>query len=286
MKIVVTTPTGNVGSRVVPLLLQAGVRPTLFLRRPDKLDPGLADLVDVVAGDQMEADDVLRATEGADALYWVNPPTDDPDPIAAHERAGGHAASAIRDHGISHTVFQSSVGAEKREGAGDIDGLARTEELLDATGASVLHLRCGFFFTNLLLDPGLEAGVLQVIVPVDAPMAWVDPRDIGDVAAARLLSRSWSGREVQAVHGPEHLTYERAAAIVGAVTARTVRAEQILDDAMRDNLRAGGLGKAQVEAIMGMSTGLREGFEPEQPRTPLTTTPTTLAAWAQQYLAT
>lgn len=31
---------------------------------------------------------------------------------------------------------------------------------------------------------------------------------------------------------------------------------------------------------MGMSTGLREGFVPEQPRTPVTTTDTTLGAWA------
>ena len=63
-------------------------------------------------------------------------------------------------------MFQSSVGAEKRHGAGEIDGLARTEETLDATGASVTHLRCGFFFTNLLLDPGaLEEGVLRVIMP-------------------------------------------------------------------------------------------------------------------------
>ncbi len=49
MKLVVTTPTGKVGSRVVRLLLQAGVRPTLLLRDPSKLDRDLAALVDAVA---------------------------------------------------------------------------------------------------------------------------------------------------------------------------------------------------------------------------------------------
>lgn len=39
-----------------------------------------------------------------------------------------------------------------------------------------------------------------------------------------------------------------------------------------------------VEAILGMSTGLREDFEPEDERTILTTTPTTLAAWAHEHL--
>jgi uncharacterized protein YbjT (DUF2867 family) len=286
MKIVVTTPTGNVGSRVVRLLLQAGVRPTLIMRHPDKLDAETAAHVDVVQADQLVADDVLRATEGADAMYWVDPPADvDDDPVAHYERAGSHAARAVREHGIARTVFQSSVGAEKRAGAGEIDGLARTEQLLNATGAAVTHLRCGLFYTNLLLDPGaLEEGVLRVTVPVDAPMPWVDPRDIGDVAAARLLSTAWSGRNVQAMHGPEDLTYDRVTAIVSAASGRPLRAEQISDDDMRAGLRAAGLGEAFVEAVLGMSIGLREGFEPEDARTILTTTPTTLDAWAYEHL--
>jgi hypothetical protein len=48
MKVVVTTPTGHVGSRVVRLLLQGGLRPTLLLRDPAKLDPQTRHLVDVV----------------------------------------------------------------------------------------------------------------------------------------------------------------------------------------------------------------------------------------------
>ena len=73
MKIVVTTPVGNVGSRVTRLLLQSGIRPTLFLRHPDRLDAETARLADVVQGDQLVADDVLSATEGADALFWITP---------------------------------------------------------------------------------------------------------------------------------------------------------------------------------------------------------------------
>jgi uncharacterized protein YbjT (DUF2867 family) len=286
MKIVVTTPTGNVGSRVTRLLLQAGARPTLLLRDPAKLDEQTREHVDAVRCDQFDEDAVLRATEGADALFWVDPPVFGEDPVAAFARAGAIAARAIREHGIARTVFQSSVGAEKRHGAGEIDGLARAEELLDETGASVLHLRCGMFFTNLLLDPGaLEEGVLRVTTPIDAPLPWVDPRDIGDIAAARLLATGWSGREVQAVHGPEDLSYAQVAAIVSRATGRPLRAEQIPDDAMRAGLRAAGLPDVQVEAILGMSAGLREGFVPEDRRTILTTTPTTLAAWAYEHLA-
>jgi len=285
VKIAVTTPTGHVGSRVVQLLLQAGVRPTLLLRDPAKLDPATRGRVDVVQGDQGDADGVVRATEGADSLFWVNPPTPDDDPVAGHARMGASAARAVEENGIARTVFLSSVGAEKRSGVGEIDGLARTEEQLDATSASVLHVRCGYFFTNLLLEiEALREGVLRTAMPVDLPMPWVDPRDIGEVVAARLLSDGWSGRHVQAVHGPEDLSFSRVAEIVSQAVGRQVRAETISDDDLRNSLRSAGLSDKQIEGVVGMSSGLREDFVAEDERSILTTTPTTFAAWAYAHL--
>ena len=138
-------------------------------------------------------------------------------------------------------VFQSSVGAEKRHGAGEIDGLAQTEAGLDRTGVDVTHLRCGYFFTNLELQlDAVRAGTLPVILPLDQPLAWVAPRDIAEVAVTRLLSPSWSGRSVQGVHGPADLTWTEAAAIVSAATGFTVRVERVADDAMRKILEQAG----------------------------------------------
>ena len=285
MKIVVTTPTGHVGSSVVRLLLQAGTTPTLFLRDPAKLAAEVRDRVDVVQGDQSDPEDVLRATGGADALFWVDPPTGADDPIESSTRLGANVARAVSENGITRTVFQSSVGAEKRHGAGEIDGLARVEEQLDETGASVLHLRCGYFFTNLLLDPAaLREGVLRTAMPVDAPVPWVDPRDIADVVALRLLSTDWSGRRVEAVHGPADITFTEAAAVLGAVLGRPFRAEHVADADLDAALRSAGLSEKQADAVVKMSSGLRDDFEPENPRTILTTTPTTLGAWAWQHL--
>jgi len=134
----------------------------------------------------------------------------------------------VTENGIGRTVFLSSIGAEKRSGAGEIDGLARTKEQLDATGATVLHLRCGYFFTNLLgeLD-SIRAGVLKAPMALDYTQPSVGPRDIGEIAAARLLSAGWSGRHVQAVHGPEDLTLSGVAEIISEVTGHRVRAEAI-----------------------------------------------------------
>lgn len=285
MRIAVTTPTGNVGQHVVRLLIRAGVRPTVLARDPGRLDPEITDWVDAIEVDQGDGDALLTATTGVDAMYWVDPPNTADDPVAEYARVGAIAARAIVENEISRVVFQSSIGAEKRYGAGEIDGLAHTEELLEQTGVDVLHLRCGFFFTNLLLQlDAVRSGVIPVVLPIDQPMAWVAPRDIAEVAVLRLLAGDWSGREVQAVHGPEDLSWRQATAIVAESTGRPLRAEQISDDEMREILRGAGMGDGLVEAVMGMSTGMREDFVPEQSRTTRTTTPTTLASWSHDVL--
>ncbi|WP_438289784.1 NmrA family NAD(P)-binding protein [Streptomyces sp. HUAS TT7] len=285
MQIAVTTPTGNVGHHLVTALIRAGIRPRVLLRHPDRLAPEVRDPVDAVRADQYDAESVVAATDGIDALYWVNPTNGSEDPLADCARATGSVVRAVTGNGIGRVVFQSSIGAEKRHGAGEIDGLAHTETALDALGIDVTHLRCGYFFTNL--EPqlaALRAGVVQVILPLDQPMAWVAPRDIAEVAAARLLSPAWSGRRVQAVHGPADLTWHQVAEILTAATGRKIGVEQITDDAMRTRLHRAGMSDATVEAMLGMSTGLRENFTPEQSRTIRTTTPTTLAAWAYDHL--
>ncbi|MFG2650686.1 NAD(P)H-binding protein [Streptomyces sp. NPDC048436] len=285
MSIVVTTPTGHVGTRVVRLLLQAGARPRVIVRDPARLEAATRDAVDIRQGDLADADFVREATEGARTVFWVDPtPHSDAEPVEASREIGAGYARAMRANGIARAVLLSSVGAEKRNGVGHIDGLARIEEQLDATGADVLHLRCGYFFTNLMLSlDDLARGVLTSNAAPRAAMPWVDPRDIGDVAAARLLSDSWQGRVVQAVHGPEDLTHRRVTEILSGVLGYPVRPETVDDDDVRDALRSAGLPPGAVEGIVGMTAGSRD-LVPEQSRDLTTTTPTTLGSWAYEHL--
>lgn len=115
MTIAVTTPTGHVGSHVVRMLCQAGERPRLLLRNPDRLDAELRPQVELVVGDQRDADYVAAATRGVEAIFWVHP--DDwslPDPDADADRTGEGLAAAMRQNRIARVVFQSSVGTAGR----------------------------------------------------------------------------------------------------------------------------------------------------------------------------
>lgn len=285
MTIGVMTPKGNVGAHVLRMLVHGGERPRALLRDPSTLDPEIADYVETAALDAWNPPTMTEATRGLEALYWVSPTASDRDPVAAHVEAAAAVRAAVDANGIERVVFQSSVGAEKRHGVGEIDGLAATEQELEATGASVTNLRCGYFFTNLLIDAdAIRSGSLSTAMDIDRSIPWVAPVDIAVVATARLLSRRWSGRHVRAVHGPADLTFTQVAGILSTVLERPVRAQQLSDDDVRSQLRQFGMPDAQIEAIVMMAAGIREDFTPENPRTYATTTPTTLESWAVEQL--
>ncbi|WP_106814513.1 NAD(P)H-binding protein [Microbacterium timonense] len=286
MKIAVTIPQGNVGRHLTRMLIRAGVRPLLLTRHPENIPAALAEHVELVTADLREPAQVVSATAGVDAVYWVDPSAESSDPIADYVHATESIVAAVEANQIRRVVFQSSVGAEKRHGAGEIDGLAQTEVALDESGVNVTHLRCGYFFTNLLFEvAAVKAGLLQTVLPLDAAMSWVAPRDIAEVAALALLNGEWSGRRIQAVHGPEDLTWARVGEILTEQLGREVRVERISDEQMRGQYLEAGMPPAMADAMLGMSTGLRDGFQPEQERSIVTTTPTSLGSWIREELA-
>jgi len=284
MTIGVMTPRGNVGAHVIRMLVQAGERPRALLREPSTLDSSIAEYADTAILDAWQRASVIEATRGLETLYWVSPTATDRDPLRAHAQAAANLRAAIETNGIKRVVFQSSVGAEKRQGVGEIDGLAATELELEASNASVTHLRCGYFFTNLLMDvDSIRGGVLTTSMNIDHPMPWVAPVDIATVAVGRLLS-DWRGRHVQAVHGPEDLTFTQVADILSTVLGYSVSVQQVSDDDVRVALGQFGLAQEQVEAIVMMAAGTRDDFRPENQRDYTTTTPTTLKSWAVDNL--
>lgn len=286
MRIAITTPNGHVGRHLTRVLIRAGVRPLLLMRDPARVDDELRDAVDVAQADSTDAGQIAAASRGVDALYWVDPPPSSGDPLSDYSRTTEALVAAVKRNGIRRVVFQSSVGAEKRHGAGEIDGLAGTEMALDGLGIDVAHLRCGYFFSNLAFQAdAIRAGRVPVLLPLDSRMSWVAPRDIAEVAAGLLLNPAWSGRRVQGVHGPADLSWNEVADILTSELGRPVSAERIADDEMRRMYLSAGLSPAAADALLGMSTGLRDDFIPEQPRTVATTTPTTLKAWVREELS-
>ena len=197
----------HVGSRVTRLLLQAGVRPTVLLRDPAGLDEQTRAHVDAVACDLLDPDAFLRATEGADALYWVDPPVGEGDPIAGYVRAG-------------------------------TNGMFFTNLLLDPPALDEGVLRVTW--------PVDAVCARRRRPPVTWPSMPHCPGSIPPRRRRRRRSPPAGGRLGRAARcrrctGPSTAQPRQVAAVVSRATGRTLRAEQTRTT-MRGALRAAGLG--------------------------------------------
>jgi len=288
MSIVVTTPTGNIGSKLVHNLIRAGVRPTVIVRNAARLDPGVRDLVDVREGDQLDLGFVRQATKDAEALFWLTPPDNSAeDPVARYAEFGRVATEAVRTNEIARVVHLSSVGADRRQGVGLIDGLGQSEEALNATAANVVHLRAGFFYENFLAqaDAIRHTGAVYFAAPADSEFVYVATRDIAEVAAGYLLNRNWTGRFSQGVYGPRNLTFAEAAAELSRGLGREVRHVEVSDEQAEQTLLGFGASPRTAQGYVQMFRAFREDQNLPDPRDATSTTSTSLAAWALESLA-
>ena len=226
MSIVITTPTGNIGSRTVKQLLKAGADVSVIVRQPEKLSDSIRNRVNVHQGSLTDASLVTKAFKGARAALWVTPPSfTHPDVAAYHSELGAVAATAIKESKIPYVVNISSAGAQL-DNAGPVSGLGIVERRLNEVAENVIHLRPGFFMENYLLE--LEAikkdGAVYSLIPADIPYPIIATQDIGDVAAELLLETKWSGRSARGLLGPADMTFANAAKILSDSIGKPVRA--------------------------------------------------------------
>src|SRR5262249_38883767 len=152
MSVVITTPTGNIGSRALKQLLQAGADVSVIVRHPEKLSDSIRNRVKVHQGSLTDAALVTKAFRGAKAALWLTPPSlTHPDVAAYHSELGAVAARAIKESKILYVVNISSAGAQL-DNAGPISGLGMVERRLNEVADNVIHLRPGFFMENYLLE--------------------------------------------------------------------------------------------------------------------------------------
>src|ERR1700712_3830262 len=186
LMIVITTPTGDIGSQVLRKLL-ANPKSTdelrVIVRDPAKLPAEIRDRVDIVAGSHGDADVVDRAFAGADAVFWLVPP----DPRApslevAYSGFTRHAATAMTANGVGHVVGVSALGRGTAVAghAGLVTASLAMDDLIAGTGVAYRALANPSFMDNLLRDvQSIRAdGVFTGTVRADRKAPSAATRDI------------------------------------------------------------------------------------------------------------
>jgi uncharacterized protein YbjT (DUF2867 family) len=287
MSIVINTPNSNIGRALAIRLLDAGEQITVLSRDTKKVDELHRRGARVIEGSFEDPALLAQALEGAEALFWLTPPPARPDYYDWAIRCAKQAAASAKKAGTRRAVVLSSAGAHSGPGTGPVGPAQEMENAFEAALPAVVSLRPGIFMENFLQSAGMIAKAGQVFLPIPGGKRWplVATSDIADKAAAWLLDRGWRGHHRVGVHGPRDLSAEEAVAIISSELGKPVKYIEAAPEQARGALKGMGMPDFLVDIILEMYGAYRDGrMDPAEPRTPDTTTPTTLAEFARTRL--
>lgn len=251
-KILVTGATGKVGRELVKLLLADGVEVKAATRSPELAANLFGPGAEVVELDYDVTATWDEAVQWADRVFLVPPPFDP----RGDERLVPFLDWAVQS-GARHVVLLSAMGIEARERL----ALRRTEQRVEQTGVEWTFLRPNIYMQNFargFVARGIRDDGLIRLPVSDAPVSFVDGRDVAAVAARVLDGDAHFGRSYT-LTGPEALDHDQVADAISRAAGREIRYEAISAAEMREILNQEGWPAEQADTFAGLLAAIREG---------------------------
>ncbi|GAB3473694.1 NmrA family NAD(P)-binding protein [Amycolatopsis cihanbeyliensis] len=287
---VVTGATGRTGRVVVDELLRAGRAVRAIGRSRQGLAPLEAVGAESFVAEPTDGPALADAFTGAEGVYVMVQPNyipDSPD-FPAHQRAIVDAmTAALSSAGVRRVVTLSSWGADKAAGTGPVAGLHHLEQQTNTLDAVVTHLRAGYFMENLLsqVESIHRAEVVAAPFDPDIAMPFIATADIGRAAAHSLLTPA-SASDILELQGERDLSMAEVTEVIGKIAdlpqLRYVR--QSVEEFAAAQRRAGvsqHVTSLMVEVVHAINSRHTATL---QPRSPRTTTPTSIEAFVAETL--
>lgn len=210
--ILVTGAGGNVGSAVLEHLVD-GRSPV----RAADIDPSrLPNGPEHVHLDLTDPATFAPALRGVHRVFLIRPPA-----IARVKPTLNAFLDVAADAGVHHVVFSSVAGAESNR----IIPHHRVEQHLMASGLAWTMLRPGFFAQNLAT--AYRADIRdhdRIHVPAgDGRVAFIDTRDLGEVAAVILADPIGHAGKAYTLTGSRAVTFHEVAELLSAELDRPIR---------------------------------------------------------------
>jgi uncharacterized protein YbjT (DUF2867 family) len=227
--ILVTGASGNVGGAVLNELLGLGVPVRAMYRSESDASKAPAG-ADRVIADFSDRGSLDRALEGVDRVFLVC------SPIPKLVELETNMVEACRAHRIQSLVQNSALGAGETK-ASFSSWHFEVEECVRASGVPATILRPESFTQNILnfYVPTIRTQGKFYAALQDAPIAYIDVRDIAAIAARVLTSGQHSGR-TYVLTGPELLTQRKLAQKISELTGQTVEYVDLLPAQLRQSM--------------------------------------------------
>lgn len=200
--------TGHVGAATARALLARGAEVTILTRSAARAAHWRTLGADIVQADVEDVASLRAAFRRGRRAFLLNPPADtrsDTDAVERHTVA--NILAALEGSGLEKVVAESTAGAQPGSHIGDLNVLWELEEGLRAQALAAAVNRAAYYMSNWagLLETVRTTGVLPSLFPANLAIPMVAPKDLGEVAADRLMS-SLDDQGVRYVEGPKRYT--------------------------------------------------------------------------------
>jgi uncharacterized protein YbjT (DUF2867 family) len=285
--IVVTTPTGQIGSQVVRNLLSAGEAVRVIARDPARIAPEIRDKIEIVQGSSDDEELLQRAFDGAESLFLVVPPSFATTNITEYYvRFTRPACRAVLARGVKRIVAVSALGRGfPLDGGLVTDSFAKDEEI-ERSGVDFRALWCPGFMENMLrqVDSLRRQGMFFFPSRPDVRAPYAATRDIASTGSKLLMDRSWTGQGGVAVLGPEDISLDDMASILTIVLEKPIRYVQVPAEDYKAQLIRFGASEHFAQRLLDMAAAKDNGMDNSVPRTPENSTPTSFRQWCEEVL--
>ncbi|SHJ71685.1 Uncharacterized conserved protein YbjT, contains NAD(P)-binding and DUF2867 domains [Palleronia salina] len=285
--ILITTPAGDIGTRVLSHVLEAGEAVRVILRDASKLDRNTRASVDVIEGSHADAVTISAALDDVSAVFWLppGPPTAE-SPEAAYVAFSRAFCDALPGSTVSHVVGVSALGRGWPSPAGHAAASVAMDDRIGATGVAYRSLACASLMDNLArqAEPIREQGVFYQPTPSDMKLPHVAKSDVARVAAGLLSKRDWDGVADLPLCGPENLSFEEMALVMSEVLGREIAVHEITPEDFGGMMRRMGATEKMAQGYVEMMTAKNEGMDTAACPTDRSATPTTFRTWCKTEL--
>jgi len=251
--ITVCGATGTTGSPLVDALLAKGAKVRAVTSDPAKVAPLKAKGCEAVTANFTDSAALEQAFAEADKVYLVTP---------AHmdmRRWKANAIEAAKAAGVQHVVLATGLGASPKAALTFGKWHSETQELLKDSGLDWTFVQPTYFMQNLLwqADSIAKDGVYND--DLGGPVAWIDARDIAEVAAEALTAPGYEGKAL-GLTGPEALAGEDIAALLSEVTGRTLTCAPLSTEDAKAGMVAGGMQDEVAGAMVELASIAPKGY--------------------------
>jgi uncharacterized protein YbjT (DUF2867 family) len=211
--VLLTGATGYIGGRLLKALERAGTRVRCLARRPEFLEPRVGPGTEIVRGDCLDQDSLLRALAGAHTAYYLVHSMGSTGKFEEEDRRAAHNfAIASRQVGVRRIIYLGGLGAEELPLSAHLRSRQEVADILRSSGVPTIEFRASIVIGSGSLSFEMIRALVQRL-PVMICPRWVNvraqPIAVEDVIAYLMAALDFPGKEgsVFEIGGADQVSY-------------------------------------------------------------------------------